>query len=254
MGKVTNNDSTPLYSRLESVIRNQILRGQLEPNEKIPSETELIEKFGVSRITVRKALSNLESEGLIVRQRAKGTFVSDNITVKKQFIFTGNMNDILHDTKRYKVKSLGIDVIKVSECRTARDIRTFLDLSNDDEIGWVRRLRSLDGVPIYYKENFLPTKYVKHLSMEELTKETRIAILRKKTDYDIGRGEFFIEAVPADADVADILGAKIFEPLIFIQIHYWLPSGEPSDLVNLFIKADYFRYKVELSKGNFINI
>jgi len=75
--------SIPLYVRIESLIRNRILNGQLEPGEKLPTEGDLINQFGVSQITIRKALSNLEQEGLIVRNRAKGTFVSEEIALKK---------------------------------------------------------------------------------------------------------------------------------------------------------------------------
>ncbi len=71
----------PLYFRIESLLRNKILSGQLEPNQKISTEEELMKEFAVSRATIGSALSHLESEGLIVKLRSKGTFVANKISL-----------------------------------------------------------------------------------------------------------------------------------------------------------------------------
>lgn len=71
--------SIPLYVRIESLVRNRILNGQLQPGDKLPTEEDLVKQFGVSQITIRNALSNLGGDGLIVRNRAKGTFVAENV-------------------------------------------------------------------------------------------------------------------------------------------------------------------------------
>src|SRR5665213_819029 len=67
---------SPLYMQITDMLRTRILDGTYQPNQQMLSESEMMESFGVSRITVRQALSNLQSEGLIFRIPGKGTFVS----------------------------------------------------------------------------------------------------------------------------------------------------------------------------------
>ncbi|MBW1995482.1 MAG: GntR family transcriptional regulator, partial [Deltaproteobacteria bacterium] len=111
-----------LNARLAFLIQNQILRGQLEPGERLPNEEVLASKYKVSRITVRAALSRLEASGLIVRNRAKGTFVSENIPMTKQNIVSGGIYDIVRAAQKYQVKCLGIKIVKIADTRIAKDL------------------------------------------------------------------------------------------------------------------------------------
>ena len=67
----------PLYQQLKQRLRDEIERGDYKPGDQLPAEPELIQQFGVSRITVRQALSDLAAEGLVVRRHGKGTFVAE---------------------------------------------------------------------------------------------------------------------------------------------------------------------------------
>ena len=73
------NPSIPLYQNIKEYVENLIKSGQLLPGQELITEDELMQKFNVSKITTRKAMSLLLDEGLIYRIRGKGTFVSDNI-------------------------------------------------------------------------------------------------------------------------------------------------------------------------------
>jgi len=247
-------DNIPLNVRVSSLIQNQILRGQLGPGERLPKEEDLASKFKVSRITIRTALSRLEALGLVIRSRAKGTFVSENIPFKKQHIVSGGVYDIVQAAEKYQVKCLGIQIVNVSDTRAARDLQTFFNCSNTDEIGLVQRVRLLKGVPIYYLENFMPLNIVNKMSVEELSEKPLLKILKEKTGAKIDRGEMYIEAVPAEPDVAEILQTQIFEPLIYAQVYYWYPSGEPFETASLFMRPDYFKYRVDLDPKDFEEI
>jgi GntR family transcriptional regulator len=152
------------------------------------------------------------------------------------------------------VKPLGIENIVVSEARYARDVANFLGMGMKDTITLARRVRLLKTIPLYFLENFMPQHYGRHLSEAELALHPLLKILKEKTGLAIGRGEMFIEAVPADPDVAEILEVQIFDPLILFTVHYWLTSGEPLELVNCFVRPDYFKYKVEIEAKGFENI
>ncbi len=71
------NAPAPLYRQLATTLRRQIAAGEARPGDRLPSESQLIARFGVSRITVRQALSDLEREGLVERSAGRGTFVRE---------------------------------------------------------------------------------------------------------------------------------------------------------------------------------
>lgn len=73
--KLNTHSSTPLYMQLKQAITEDINKGVYTPGEKLPIETDLCDIYGVSRITVRKAVLDLVEEGLLIRQQGKGTFV-----------------------------------------------------------------------------------------------------------------------------------------------------------------------------------
>jgi GntR family transcriptional regulator len=245
---LSNNRKTsiPLYVRIESLVRNWILNGQLQPGDKLPTEEDLVKQFGVSKITIRNALSNLERDGLIVRNRAKGTFVAESVPVKKKFVITNEVYNILEDADRYQVKNVDIKTVTVAETRNARTMREFFNLTNEDPIGVVRRTRLWKGIPMYYIENILSPSIAHHLTAKELSEKHLLKILKEKIGLTIGRGEMYIEAVPADPDVAEALKMQIFEPLILRRLCYWFPTGEPFEIVDSYMRPDYFRYKVDL--------
>ena len=249
----SNNRKTsiPLYVRVESLVRNRILNGQLQAGDKLPTEEDLVKQFGVSQITIRNALANLERDGLIVRNRAKGTFVADHVPVKKKFVITNEVYKILEDADRYEVKNVDLKTVKIGETRNARTVREFFNLTNDDSICVVRRTRLWSGIPMYYIENILSPSVAQHLTVKELGKNHLLKILKEKIGLTLARGEMYIEAVPADPDVAEILKMQIFEPLILRQLCYWFPRGDPFEIANCYMRPDYFRYKVDLDVKSF---
>jgi len=244
----------PLYARIESLLRSKILSGQYEPGEQLPTKEELAMQFGVSKITVSNALSHLQMEGLIISNRGKGTFVSEKIPMTKQYIITSGIPDIVLDAARYEVKAFDIQRVRVKETRVSKDVQTFFKLSSEDEIGWIRRIRMLKGIPIWFLENFLPVSIAQYLSKEELSEKPLLKIIKEKNGFAIGRGEMYLEAVPAESDIAKLLHCQTYDPLIHIQVYYWLPSGEPLETSNAFLRADYFKYKVDIDPKGFENI
>ena len=77
--QMLRDKAIPLYYQLETILRRKILSGDYKPDTPLPSEDMLAEEYQVSRITVRQALASLEQDGLVLRQRGKGTFVSEKV-------------------------------------------------------------------------------------------------------------------------------------------------------------------------------
>ena len=254
MSDPSNNDWLPLNSRIAFLLKNQIMRGHFQPGQKLPNEEELAVKFGVSRVTIRSALARLESQHLIFKKRPLGTFVSDTAQRRRQNIVSGGVHDIVIAAENLEVKCLGIHRVILKNTRNPNDLSQFLELPEDGEIGWIQRIRFLGKVPIYYIENFMPFLLAQKMNFDELSRKPLLRLLKEKTDLKIGRAEMFIEAVPADEDVADLLQVPFFEPLILAQVNYWWPDDKPLQTVNLFMKPEYFKYRVDLDAKGMENI
>ena len=243
------SDSTkkiPLYLQIETLIRSRIQDWQLKAGEKLPTEENLMRQFCVSRITVRRALSNLESEGILVRNPAKGTFVSDRIEHGQKFTINNTLKNILEDARRYKVKVALVKNLRVGETRNPREIGGFLGLSDDDLVCVIKRIRILKDEPVCYLENYLPVQIGKLLTRKELSRSMLLDSLKEKAGLVMDRGEMYISAVPAEPAEANHLGLQPFEPLILRKIYYWFPENKPFEMVWYFMRPNHFLYKAEM--------
>ncbi|MEW6443083.1 MAG: GntR family transcriptional regulator [bacterium] len=240
------NKKIPFYFHIESLLRQKILTGQLAAAQKLPTEKELAAQFDVSPITIRTALANLEAEGLILRRRGKGTFVAMQVPLRKQVIVTGTVQSFVLDSERYKVKALGIEKKKIQETRIARDLEAFFQTGSQGQVCVVRRVRLLDRNPVSFIENFCHPEVAKHLTQKELSEQPLQRILQEKTGLDLGKSESYLESVPADPDVAEVLHSHVFAPMFLLQAYLWFRSGEPFEVVNIFMRPDFFKYKIDV--------
>ncbi len=245
MATPPKKETIPLYSRIATVMQSRIVSGQYQPGERLPTEEELVHSYGVSKITIRNALSVLEAEALITRARGKGTFVADIIPETRQDIHT-SLNEMVRSLSNSHTRPLGIKAIKVCESRIPRDIRAFFGLSNNDEIGRIRRLVTLNSV-LYFYENYMPVDIAKHLTKKELAATRSIQkILKKRTGLKVTKGEMYLQAIPAERDISDLLNCQPFEPLIHVQTYFWSESEKPFEIVNRYLRACNFKYKVDV--------
>ncbi len=234
------------HSPIESLLRQQILTGQIEPGERIGCERDLSERFGVSRVTVRTALAHLQKDGLLLRRRGKGTFVASRLPARKQLVLTGDLRDLVLGIDPYEVKLLGMEQQRIPDTRIAGELRRFFRVDGGEKVHVIRRLRLLEGNPVIYIENFIRPEIARHLSHQELASIPVQRLLREKAGIRPGRSETYFDSVPSDTVLAEALGTHVFAPLFFVKGYIWLEDGEPFEILHLFMRPEYFTYKVEM--------
>ena len=108
-------DILPRYYQIKAIIKKWILEKEFDFGDKIPSENELAGRFGVSRLTVRQAVSKLAEEGFLTTRRGAGTFVTDNEDLINSYNieFSGFMDDLFYLASRAKTKTAAIKQIKI---------------------------------------------------------------------------------------------------------------------------------------------
>jgi len=245
------HDALPMYSKISSLLRNRIQSGQYELGQRLPTEDELVKEFGASKITIRHALSRLAEEGLIVRFRGRGTFVAEKLALKEKFTFV-NLHDIVRALEVSVIKSVEIEKLKVSETRIPREIMNFFNLSGDDTIARVQRIIWQDKTPVAFHEDYLTTNFARHITKKNLyRKRSIIKILKEKVGLVVGKGEMYFEAVSIDGDIAPLLHCQSLSPVINIQVFFRSDSDEPIEIVNYFVRSEYFKYKVDMDLSKY---
>lgn len=155
------------YIEIENDIRRDIASGKLPRNEQIMTEEQLCKKYGVSRMTVNKAISTLVSEGYITRIPGKGSFVSGSGThiVKQIGTSRGFSEDMRSLGLAPSAKLIEYAVRRVSE---APFVGEKLGLSDDDLVHYFVRLRMGDGVPIALSYTYISCKCIPAIDPQRL--------------------------------------------------------------------------------------
>ena len=124
----------------------------------------------------------------------------------------------------------------------------FFGFGGKDRLSVVRRVRMLDRTPVQFLENFISLETAKHVTMKALSEQPLQTILKEKMGLEVGRSETYLESIPADPDVAASLHSNVFAPLFLLRSFIWFTSGEPFEIVSIFMRPDFFKYKIDTNR------
>src|SRR5215472_9864244 len=163
MSAIYRNSPVPRYHQLKEILREKIRSGEWKPGDIIPSERELSETYGISRMTARQAITDLVNEGLFYREQGKGTFVSQRKITQQLLHLTGFTEDIKARGQRPGTKVLSAETIPADE-GTAEKLR----IDPGTSVFRLRRLRIADGSPLAIELSQLHFKGCERLLEEDL--------------------------------------------------------------------------------------
>ena len=178
--ELSRNTFEPLYYQIREDIREKINSKEYPPNSMIPTEAELCEHYGVSRITVRRAILDLVQEGLLNRGKGKGTFVSENYGLTEVNGVQSFTQELLGLNMRPSAKLLGCRV------RTADStLRNALSLAEGEKVVTISRLRLVnDQEPCMVEVMNFPYKRVPGIANEDLN-QSIYQLLKNKYQCEI---------------------------------------------------------------------
>ena len=241
VGKVDLNSVIPLYYQIREDLRRRIEAGQWKPGEAIPSEAELQEIYGVSRATVRQALSELVMEGLLIRKQGRGTFVAPPKIVEplpRLVSFTEEMRAVGMEPSTRSVK---VEIVTDPPKRVRETLRT-----DEDRFLRIERVRCANGQPIVLLVSYLPASL--GVGPEEDFSGSLYALLETKHNIRLGEAIQIIEAAIADEDTAAQLEIEEGEPILIIRRGTFAKDGRPVEYVEGFYPADRYRYTIRLER------
>lgn len=209
---IINRDcETPIYLQLKEYILEEISQGHLLPGCKVESETEISEKFGISRVTVRKAYGELVDEGYLVRKRGKGTFLRD-----VQYYEDLSNGHSFTSTCR----SLGMEpstkVLEVGYTEASKKVAAALHIEPGSKVAYAARLRYADDVPVRIEYNYYPEPYWGIID-EDLT-HSIYEILNNKYDVtETKAGCYRITIGYTDQQESKMLNTKYQMPMLVVE-------------------------------------
>lgn len=236
MSEVLRDTVVPLYIQIAGDIKSKIERGEIQPNTRIPTELELSSDYGVSRITIRKALELLVDEGILVRRQRVGTFVSDKKISRSLNSYMGFSQSCELEGNKPGTQFLSAELVKAKPS----DIKT-LHLEDEDKVIRIRRLRYCNDGPVIVEETRFPKKYA-YLLAEDLTRSLH-QILHEH-GITVRNGSLIIGVCYATREEAEYLRIKEHDALILSKDAAYDMSGEPVYCGRQVINADRYQYKV----------
>lgn len=241
--KIEEGSLTPLYQQVMEDIRDKVDSGKFVPGDKIPSEPELSEEYSVSRITIRRAVSELVDDGYLVKRQGKGTFVCQRKLTRK--ICQKSEVQSFTDTCAEDGRVAGAKVLGVETVRARESEASFLGLQEGAELVHVRRLRTADGVPIMLENNFFPLEGFEFLLDADL-RDTSIFDYVEKRSGRRPRGDDLctLEVVRASSDKASELNVAVGEPLFYEKINFTDQNGKPFLIGKQYIVCSLYVFNI----------
>ena len=241
MRDIDRDSKLPLYHQLYEILRQDILRGEWQPGDMIPPESELTERHGISRTTVRQVLDLLVNEGLIYRQQGRGTFVA-HPTVEQALL------RIVSFTKDMRQRGFrpGTEVLSTGIVAAPPDIAEKLEIEPGDELVRLERLRLADGEPMSVEESHL----VHSTCPGVLKGDYASNPLREALDRDYGirltHARQVIRAIPAPGDLARTLSIPPRSALLTIERVSYSQQNTPIEFLRIHYRGDRYALYNEL--------
>ncbi|HEY8395357.1 MAG TPA: GntR family transcriptional regulator [Bacilli bacterium] len=240
------NLKIPKYIILKEDIIRQIDNEELIDDQMIPSERELIAKYGISRITVRKAIDELVNEGYLYKIQGKGTYVKGDRGKQNLFSITSCTQDIINLGMVPSRKVLGLDVIKVNAKKAKQ-----LEIDKEEKVVRLDRLYFADNEPINRTITYLPVKYFPGLEKQDFEKKSLYEVLEKEYGVTITRATRTIEAILAEGETADLLDVAEGMPVLLFRAVTYGKIGNrevPIEVFKCTYRSDKFKFYINQIK------
>lgn len=233
---LSSRSANPLYKQLIQRLRTDIQSGVYPVHSRFPSELSLCDAYGVSRVTVRKALSVLTQEGLLERHQGVGTFVCTP-RIHKDLRSVNSFSEAC----RLMGAEPSTDVISAQLLPADGEDQTSLLLAPDEQVVELVRLRRMDGVPVMLETNRFPSHYA-WLLQEDLTGSLYSLLHDRNVDPGQATHEVSLcYAAPREAHLLDVAPESAL--LSLFEVIYDL-SGHPLHTSHQRIRGDRFAFRI----------
>ncbi len=231
----------PLYQIVAESISEQISLGQLEPDQRLPSESELCQKYSVGRNTVRRAISELVNDGVLRTVPGVGTFVVDNRLDKTAEYLFGFSQEMELLGKKVTSQVLEASIISADPFLSRR-----LQIQLGAEVVFLNRVRLMDDEPTAIERSYLPHALCPGILQYDFSVKSLYETLSTVYDKRPDHAEQVIEASLATPEVSELLGLTPPAVVFVFRRETRMASGQVVEYVDSEVRADRFRFYTNL--------
>ena len=232
---------TPIFAQVRALLERAIAEGELTPHRRIPSERELSAQLGVSRMTVRQALTAMIGDGSLYTRSGKGTYVAERKIEQP----LGRLTSFTEDT-RARGRRPSSRVLAAELIAAPLELAQVLGIAPGWEIVRVKRLRLADADPVAVETAHLPHALVPGLLDADLGAQSLYALLHERYGLVLARAKQTIEAALPSPEERDLLALPPRVPVLRIHRSTAEESGRIVEFVQAAYRGDRYQLHVEL--------
>ena len=231
------------YQRVQQALAEEIQRGGRTPGARLPPERALAEHFGVSRVTLRRALDELSRSGL-VRRSVNGWEVASGTVGEPP-------NELMSFSELAASRGLtaGGRILERQVRAATLDEAESLGLAPGASLFELERLRTMDEVPILIDRTRIPLAVAPGIDDVDLQETSLYRVLEERFGVRPARARFTVEATPADPRRAHLLGLETGQPLLRCQQQTEDDAGRAIELCEMVYRYDRYRFRATLVRG-----
>ncbi|WP_153463177.1 GntR family transcriptional regulator [Sediminibacillus terrae] len=239
---VDKNSPLPIYYQLEEEIKQLIKTEQLKPGELLPSEREYAEKHHISRMTVRQAINNLAAEGLLFRQKGKGTFVAEQK-------FEQNLQGLTSFSEDMRARGLqpSSRLVSFEEIVADEKLAANLAVEVGASIFKIERIRMADQAPLAVETIYTSKKIAGNMTRDDFA-PSFYDYIESTLGFTIKHANQEIESALANEKEIEHLQLNPGDPVLLIERLTYLSNDEPFEYVKSAYRADKYKFKLQMPR------
>jgi Transcriptional regulators len=234
------NTPVSLYYQLELRLRREFAGSEFTPGGTIPSENDLAKKYGVSRVTVRRALDRLEEDGLIIRRRGVRTVLSQLAANLPNHEEARSEFRGFEDELRGSGLTPQAELLEVTEGQAPESVTAQLALPGDSTVVRIRRLGRAGTKPLWLESRFFPLELGRAIVTADLTHESILSLIRN-AGFDVKRVEMQLRPVQATSRQAKMLSTDAAQPLLLHESVSYVDGDRPVQVARVYLRGDLYR-------------
>lgn len=228
---------TPMYQRLASLLRQGIQSDELDRREALPGERDLATLLNISRVTVRRAIQILVSEGLLNQKQGAGTFIASRMEQP-----LAHLTSFTEDMQSRQLIS-GMVWLERGLAEPDADERRLLQLQTTDKIASLYRLRTANEEPLALEHAILSAR----LLPDPANLNGSLYRYLDSINHHPVRATQRLRAVPCDTEQATLLRIEPGSPVLYIERHSFLADGSPVEFTRSHYRGDSYDFVSEMA-------
>lgn len=248
-----NYSSAPLHYQLSRILQEEINSAKFQQGDLFATEKSLMERFGVSSTTVRRALQDLVHKGYLYRKIGKGTFVRRPVIEEP----LGLLSSFYEEMEEQGIKP-GSRILDMTMVKAEASLAANLQLSESADVFWLHKLMFANDEPMALFDSYWPPEIGQALAKYDLVNMGLFSVLESELGIRLGEAEATIEAAAPTKEEARLLEIPPGTPLLIKRQLIFSIDGKPVNVVRLAYRGDQYKFRVRmvrnagksLSRGN----